>query len=100
VKHLALESGADGRNPATVFINVRSADASIPIAVDLDERSGSVLARVLQAINVDGLVAEAQRFSFLLLYDGVPLELEETLSDADISNGAHLQLAAYTFLIE
>jgi hypothetical protein len=99
-KQLTLESGADGRSPARVFVDIRSADASIPIAVDLGERGGSVLARVLQAINVDGLVSREQRFSFLLLYDGIPLELDETLRDADIPDGAHLQLAAYTFVIE
>jgi hypothetical protein len=99
-KQLAFESGADGRSPATVFVDIHSADASIPIAVDLGERAGSVLARVLQAINVDCLVTSKQRFSFLLVYEGIPLELDETLREAAVSDGAHLQLAAYTFVIE
>lgn len=99
-KQLASELGADCRSPATVFVDIRSADASIPIAVDLGERAGSVVARVLQAISADTLVAKEQRFSFLLLYDGIPLELGETLRDADIPDGAHLQLAAYTYVIE
>jgi len=99
-KQLALESGADGRSSATVFVDIRSADTSVPIAVDFGERGGSVLARVLQAINVDGLVAKNQRFSFLLLYEGIPLELDETLREAKVTDGAHLQLAAYTFVIE
>jgi hypothetical protein len=99
-KQLELDSGADGRSPATIYVDILSANASIPIAADLGERGGSVLARILQVINLDSLVAERQRFSFLLLYDGIPVELDERLSDADISDGAHLQLAAYTFVIE
>jgi hypothetical protein len=99
-KQLALESAAEGRSPATIFVDIRSADVSIPIVVDLDERSGSVLARVLQAINIDGLVANGQRFSFMLIYENIPLELDETLHEVEITDGAHLQLGAYTFLIE
>jgi len=97
---LALAPTAGGHSPATIFIDIRSADVSIPIVVDLDERSGSVLARVLQAINIDGLVANQQRFSFMLIYENIPLELDETLREVEIADGAHLQLAAYTFLIE
>jgi|tagenome__1003787_1003787.scaffolds.fasta_scaffold20990074_8 hypothetical protein len=98
--HLARQPSADGHSQAQVFVDILSADASIPIVVDLAERSGSVLARVLQAIGVDGIVTREQRFSFLLLYEGIPLELNETLRDAGIIDGAHLQLGAYTFLIE
>jgi hypothetical protein len=90
----------DDSNPATIFVDIESAQLSVPIRVDLKERSGAVLARLLQAIELDQLVLNSQRFSFFLAYEGIPLELDEKLIDAEIEDGAHLQLGAYTFLIE
>lgn len=87
-------------NPATIFVDIQSAEIDIPIQVDLSERCGSVLARVLQAVSLDQLVLELQQYSFFLVYEGIPLELNERLSDANIKDRAHLQLGAYTFMIE
>jgi hypothetical protein len=98
-KQSARESVTIGTS-TTVFIDIRSADVSVPITVDLGERAESVLARLLEAFDIQGLVAREQRFSFLLLYQGIPLGLDETLRDAEIVEGAHLQLGAYTFAIE
>jgi hypothetical protein len=99
-KQLNSDSGVDGLRPATVFIDIQSAGIEIPIQVDLSERCGSVLARVLQAVGLDDLVVREQRFSFFLVHQGIPFELDEKLSDAGVNDGAHLQLGAFTFLIE
>jgi hypothetical protein len=97
---LALSTNDLGSKPATVFVDIRSAEAEVPIRVDLDERSGTILARVLKAIGLDAPINKGQRFSFFLIYEGIPLELNETLSEAGILNAAHLQLGAFTYLIE
>ena len=87
-------------SPAMIFVDIQGAEIDIPIRVDLSERSGSVLARVLQAVGLDQLVVEHQQYSFFLMYNGIPLELNERLTDANVTDGAHLQLGAYTFMIE
>jgi hypothetical protein len=90
----------DDSSLSTIFVDIESAQVSIPIQVSLTERAGSVLARVLQAVDLDQIVLKGQRFSFFLAYEGIPLELDERLVDADIAEGGHLQIGAYTFLIE
>jgi hypothetical protein len=97
---LRISSGIEEISPATVFVDIQSAQIEIPLVVDLTERCGSVLARLLQAISLDGMVLQHQRFSFFLVYENIPLELDETLADVGVKEGAHLQLGAYTFLIE
>lgn len=84
---------------AVVHVVVRSANTRVPIAVDLGETAGHVLARVLRALLLDEVVAE-QRVGFFLLHGGFPLETDETLETAGVNDGDLLELGLYSFFIE
>jgi hypothetical protein len=43
---------------------------------------------------------ERQRVSFFLLFEGRPVQLEEDLRAAGISDGDHLELGVLTYAIE
>jgi len=82
-----------------VIVEIQSANVAIPTAADLSETSGHLLARILRALGLDEVVS-GQRIAFFLIYDGSPLEVDETLSEAENSDCFHLQLAPDAHLIE
>jgi hypothetical protein len=84
---------------AVLFVDVKAAGAAVPVRVDLDEPAGHVLARVIRALGLDEAVA-GQRMSFFLAFRGQALEIDESLHQAGVSDGDHLELGAFTYLIE
>jgi hypothetical protein len=95
----ALNEQPEARASIRVNLVIHAAQARIPFAADPDERCDHVLARVLRALGLDGALS-GQRISFFLVHDGLPLEVDETLREADVDEGAELELGLYTFLIE
>jgi hypothetical protein len=82
-----------------VFMAIHAADVRVPIAVDLSETAGHVLARVLRGLGLEEVISE-QRVSFFLLHNGFLLEMNESLADAGVAENDQFELGLYTFLIE
>jgi hypothetical protein len=82
-----------------IHVAIHAAEAKVPIAVDLTETAGHVLARLLRALGLDEVVS-SQRIAFFLLHEGMPLEVDDTLAAAGVGAGDQLELGLYTFLIE
>jgi hypothetical protein len=95
----ALRPDAALIESAIIVIDIKSAAATVPIRVNLDETAGRVLARVIRALGLEETI-EGQRLSFFLIFDDQPLELSETLHEVGVADGDHLQLGVFTYLIE
>lgn len=94
-----LRSHPEVTGSKRVYVDIQSANAVIPMAMDPEEPSGHLLARLLRALGLDEVVS-GQRMAFFLLHDDIPLEAAETLAEAGVAEGDHLRLGLYTFLIE
>ena len=94
-----LDSALDHNMSAQLYIDIKSADAVIPIMADLSESCGHLLARLLRALGLDTVVSD-QRVAFFLVHNDIPLEVEDILFDTGVVDRDHLKLGMYTYLIE
>jgi hypothetical protein len=94
-----LHAGPTPEASAVVFVDIKGAGAAVPVRVDLEQRVGHLLARVVRALGLDDAV-EGQRVSFFLIFEDQPLEVDEQLSGAGVVDGDHLELGVFTYLIE
>ena len=84
---------------AQIILEVRAAEAKIPISVNLNAKSSHSLAMILRMLGLADVV-NAQRLSFFLLYQDRPIGTDESLAEAGVEDGSTLQIGAYSFLIE
>jgi hypothetical protein len=96
---LRNEEANEKTQTVVILLGLQSANKTISIHVDLKNSVKHVLARIVRALGLPNAL-DGNRVSYFLLYEGYPLELNESLDSAGIEEGSLLQLGAYTYAIE
>jgi hypothetical protein len=92
------EATYEKRQTVEILLGLRSVRRTIPIHVDLKKRVRHVLTRIVQGLELPETL-DSNRVSYVLLFEGHPLELNESLESVGIEEGSILQLGAYTYPI-
>jgi hypothetical protein len=96
---LREQESSEDFKPAQIILEIRAAEARIPIWVNLKSKSSQTLAMILRLLGLEEVI-DAQWVSFFMLYQGRPIGIEESLEEAGVMDGGTIQIGAYSFAIE
>ncbi len=83
----------------TIIIDMPTIGQRLPIVVDFAAKSAYVLANILKILQINEII-DKKHISYFLIYNNIPIDLDETLIEAGVLKGDIVNIGAYNYFIE